>query len=52
MMDLSKASYLGYGGANWQQGFAILYIRRGNVTPVTVPVKGRSFTVESQTYSW
>ena len=52
MMDLSQAGYLKFGGANWQQGFVILYIRRGNVTPVTVPVRGRSFTVEGKVYSW
>lgn len=52
MMDLNKATYLSTGAANWQQGFGILYIRRGNVTPITVPIIGRSFTVEGQTYSW
>jgi len=52
MMDLQQADYLKFGGANWQQGFVILYIRRGNVTPVLIPVKGRSFTVEGKTYEW
>lgn len=52
LMDLNKADYLKTGGANWQQGFGILYIRRTNVTPVTVPIIGRSFTVEGETYAW
>lgn len=52
LMDLNKADYLTTGAANWQQGFGILYIRRGNVTAVTVPIIGRSFTVEGQTYAW
>jgi len=52
LMDLNKADYLKTGGANWQQGFGILYIRRTNVTPVTVPIVGRSFTVEGETYAW
>ena len=52
LMDLNKADYLATGAANWQQGFGILYIRRTNVTPVTVPIIGRSFTVEGKTYAW
>jgi UDP-2,3-diacylglucosamine pyrophosphatase LpxH len=52
LMDLSKATYLTTGAANWQQGFTVLYVRRGNVTPVNVPIIGRSFTVEGETYAW
>lgn len=52
MMDLKKASYLKSGGANWQAGFAILTIDGSKVTPVLVPVHGRSFVVEGQKYSW
>lgn len=51
-MDLSKASYLNTGSANWQQGFSILYIDKGKVTPSVVPVSGRSFIVEGQKYEW
>jgi predicted phosphodiesterase len=51
-MDLKQAHYLGQTGANWQQGFTILYQRRGNVTPVTVPINGRSFVVEGQVYEF
>ena len=52
LMDLSQASYLNTGSANWQQAFTMLYIRRGNVTPVVVPINGRSFVVEGELYEW
>lgn len=52
LMDLSQAHYLGQTGANWQQGFTILYSRRGNVTPVNVPINGRSFVVEGKVYEF
>lgn len=51
-MDLNKANYLRTGSANWQQGFTVLYIRRSNVTPVNIPIIGRSFTVEGEVYEW
>jgi len=52
LMDMAKASYLPSGYGNWQQAFCILYIRAGNVTPVIVPINGRSFTVEGRLYKW
>jgi len=52
LMDLPQAHYLGQTGANWQQGFTILYTRRGNVTPVNVPINGRSFVVEGKVYEF
>jgi predicted phosphodiesterase len=52
LMELSEAHYLGQTGANWQQGFTILYTRRGNVTPVNVPINGRSFVVEGKVYEF
>lgn len=52
LMDQAKASYLPSGHGNWQQGFTILYTRAGNVTPVNIPINGRSFTVEGQLYKW
>jgi hypothetical protein len=52
MMDLSKASYLKSGGANWQAGFGVLYVDGSKVTPYVIPVAGRSFIVEGQKYSW
>lgn len=51
-MDMQKAKYLPSGYGNWQQAFSVLYIRQGNVTPVIVPINGRSFTVEGQLYKW
>lgn len=50
LMDLSKASYLNTGSANWQQGIAILYIDKGKVTPSLVPITNGSFVVEGQKY--
>ena len=52
LMDMAKASYLPSGYGNWQQAFAALYIRKGNITPVVVPINGRSFTVEGKLYKW
>ena len=52
LMDIKQAAYLGSTGANWQQAFVILYQRRGNVTPVVVPISGRSFVVEGQVYEF
>jgi hypothetical protein len=51
-MDLSKAGYLKTGGANWQEGFGILYVDDKKVTPVAIPIHGRSFVVEGKKYSW
>lgn len=51
MMDLRKASYLKSGGANWQAGFAILYVDGSRVTPSVIPVIGKSFVVEGEVYS-
>lgn len=54
LMDLKKASYLhekGYGAANWQKGFGLLYVDGRNVTPVPVPVHADgSFSVEGRLY--
>ncbi|MFY9325220.1 MAG: metallophosphoesterase [Candidatus Nanopelagicales bacterium] len=52
MMDLKKATYLEGGSANWQSGFGLLYIDRGKVTPVAVPILGNSFVVEGEAYKW
>lgn len=50
LMDLKKATYLAGGSGDWQQAFAILYVRSGRVTPVLVPIHGGKFTVEGQVY--
>jgi predicted phosphodiesterase len=50
MMDMKKAKYLKFGGANWQQGFGLLYIDKGIVTPHVINVVGNKFIVEGQLY--
>lgn len=52
IMDLKQATYLKGGSANWQSGFGILYIDKGKVTPVPVPMIGNSFVVEGKSYKW
>lgn len=51
MMDMRQAGYLGFGGANWQQAFGILRIRKGVVYPELVLVNNRKFTVEGAHYA-
>jgi predicted phosphodiesterase len=52
LMDPSRAQYLGAGAvANWQKGFAVLYVGRYDVSPVTVDVhRDGSFVVEGERY--
>lgn len=51
LMDLESATYLPGGSADWQSAFGLLYVYRGRVTPVLVPVhEDGSFTVEGVTY--
>ena len=50
LMDLSQASYLNTGSANWQQGVAILYVDKGKVTPSIVPINGTSLIAEGKQY--
>lgn len=52
LMDLGKASYLNYGGANWQQGFGLFYVDGSLVTPNIVPLMNRKFVVEGEKYGW
>lgn len=52
LMDMAQADYLKGGHANWQQGFAILHIRKRKVSPNLVLFSGRSFTVDGVEYSW
>jgi hypothetical protein len=52
IMDLKQATYLKGGSANWASGFGILYIDKGKVTPVPVPMIGNSFVVEGKLYKW
>lgn len=50
MMDMKQAGYLGFGGANWQQAFGIMRIRKGVVYPELVLINNRKFTVEGHHY--
>jgi hypothetical protein len=52
MMDLKQATYLKGGSANWQTAFGLLYINKGKVTPVPVPIQNNSFVVEGKVYKW
>lgn len=52
MMDLSKASYLKTGGANWQQAFGILTIEQGVVYPTLIPIINKSFVALGQHIKW
>lgn len=53
LMDMRKATYLKYGGANWQQGLLLLDISDlGRVHPQLVPIIGRKFVVDGVTYDW
>ncbi len=51
LMNFKNAKYLKGGSGNWQQGFGLLYERKGQVTPVFVPIeRDGSFTVEGKIY--
>ena len=51
LMDRKKASYIRYGSANWQMGFAILEASGKTLTPTLVPVnKDGSFTALGRHY--
>ena len=51
-MDMSQAAYLKYGGANWQQGFAILKTDGRRTWPQAITVQGRQFTVDGRVYAF
>jgi predicted phosphodiesterase len=52
LMDRKKASYIRYGSANWQMGFAILEATGKTLHPTLVPVnKDGSFTALGRHYS-
>lgn len=51
LMNFKDAEYLKGGSGNWQQGFGLIYERKGQVTPVFVPIeRDGSFTVEGKIY--
>ena len=37
---------------NWQQGFGLLLVEGKHVTPVPIPIIGRSFVVDGVRYKW
>lgn len=51
LMNMKLATYLKGATANWQQGIGILHVDGKHVRPEVVPIVGRKFTVEGQTYS-
>jgi len=51
LMDRQKASYIRYGGANWQMGFATIQAIGKTLTPTLVPVnKDGSFCALGRAY--
>lgn len=48
LMKLEAAGYLTYGAANWQQGFVVLDIYKGIVTPNVVMIRDRGFSYQGQ----
>ncbi len=49
--DQRRASYIRYGHANWQMGFAVLYVNGSQVHPVLVPMKPNgSFQWDTEDY--
>lgn len=51
LCSLRKMGYLKNGGANWQQGFGIVFVNGDQVTPIPVPVhKSGTFTVDGYTF--
>jgi hypothetical protein len=51
LMNVKLASYLKFGGANWQTGFVLLDISQGRVHPTLVPIINKTFVVDGVTYS-
>src|SRR5690606_25218936 len=46
LMDMRRANYLKGGAANWQSGFAIVYVDGSYVRPELIPILNGKFTVE------
>jgi hypothetical protein len=40
------------GLANWTPGFGTLYVEGDKVTPVPIPITGKSFVVEGERFTW
>jgi metallophosphoesterase superfamily enzyme len=51
LCNMAKMPYLKTGSANWQQGFGLIYVSNGEVTPVPVPVHSNgTFTVDGNVF--
>lgn len=50
LMEMGKARYLKYGGANWQQAFGIVRVDGAKVFPELVLIKQHTFTVNGEKY--
>jgi hypothetical protein len=50
LMDMEKASYLKAGSGNWQQGFGILIVDGGDVTPIPVPIRNGQFYFDGRVW--
>lgn len=51
VMDMSKASYLSAGYANWQQGFGVLVVDGTDVMPIPVPIRDGKLYFDGKVYS-
>ena len=50
LMDMAKADYLKTGGAEWQQAFGVVRIRKGKVFPEVVMIHDGAFCVNGIVY--
>lgn len=50
LMDMSKASYLKMGHANWQPGFGVLVVDGKDVTPIPIPIRNGSFYFDGKVW--
>lgn len=52
LMELGKAEYLKFGGANWSQGFGLLFVEGSKVTPSPIPIdRDGSFVVDGRRWT-
>lgn len=52
LMNMGVANYLKAGSANWQQGFALLYVKQGHASVTPVPISRKGFIFEGSRWSW
>lgn len=51
LMNMKAAGYLKGGAGNWLQGFGLLHVNGKHVQATPVPITGKKFIVEGQTFS-